>query len=87
MRFLKFHVFYSDKTFLVLAIYQFYPSLNMSFSSYKLQTSTKERFPIAVHHSRASAETKDGCEEFLKDLKIPSKGNSTFRDKCGAMHI
>lgn len=86
MRFLKFHVFYSDQN-ISCSINQFYQSLNTSFNSYKLQTSTKEKFPIVIHHSRASADTKDGCEEFLKDLKIPSKGNSTLRDKCGAMHI
>lgn len=79
--------FILTKTFLVLAVSQFYQSLNMSFNSYKLQTSSKERFPVVVHCSRASAETKEGCEEFLKDLKIPSKGNRTLRDKCRAMHI
>lgn len=66
---------------LVLAINQFHQSLNMCHCT------TNQRFTTAIHHSWESQQRPEGTEEFQKDLKIPSKGNRTLRDKFGAMHI
>jgi len=74
--------FIQIKPFPPLAVNQFHQCLNMCLviltSPVTDHNQTKASYCYSSQWGK-SAETREDCEEFQKDLKIPSKGNSTLK--------